>query len=339
MTAWTPVKTPEEIAAAAGEAVPFLRLPSLRSVFAERAMRLRQLGADHPISDFLRFVGEAAAAQQVALEGVPPMPVPDRAALDRAAAAGLPPLAAADWPRDAAWRGVARALARAVEPAAPAALAPALRALAEAPDEALEAQADALLGGTSVGLDLSTSTVIAAALQVVWVHLVAATQAGAGDAGAPFGRIDDDTQCPCCGAPPVASVTRQAGGADGQRYLVCSLCAAEWHRPRLRCTHCGSDKHLAYHSLAAAGDDGEAAASRAAQAAVQAETCEDCGRYLKILHTARDPMIEPQADDLATLTLDLLMADAGRRRHGVNLMLLFGAPDDPGAPPPDPRAG
>jgi FdhE protein len=37
------------------------------------------------------------------------------------------------------------------------------------------------------------------------------------------------------------------------------------------------------------------------------------------------------ADDLASLTLDLLVADEGYTRHGVNLLLLFG--DDDSVPP------
>ena len=44
----------------------------------------------------------------------------------------------------------------------------------------------------------------------------------------------------------------------------------------------------------------------------------------------RDPHAEPVADDLATLTLDLLVSETGAQRHGVNLML-FG---DPEASPP-----
>ncbi|MES1163404.1 MAG: formate dehydrogenase accessory protein FdhE [Rhizobacter sp.] len=35
------------------------------------------------------------------------------------------------------------------------------------------------------------------------------------------------------------------------------------------------------------------------------------------------------ADDLASVTLDLLVSEAGFQRHGVNLLLLFG---DPGGP-------
>ncbi|MBL0094515.1 MAG: formate dehydrogenase accessory protein FdhE [Piscinibacter sp.] len=63
------------------------------------------------------------------------------------------------------------------------------------------------------------------------------------------------------------------------------------------------------------------------------------GSYLKIMHTDRDPFVDPVADDLASVTLDLLVSDAGLQRHGVNLMLLFGEPDTPPDTPPDPPGG
>ena len=47
------------------------------------------------------------------------------------------------------------------------------------------------------------------------------------------------------------------------------------------------------------------------------------------MHGDRNPMVDPVADDLATVTLDLLVSDAGKLRHGVNLMLLFGEPEAP----------
>ena len=55
---------------------------------------------------------------------------------------------------------------------------------------------------------------------------------------------------------------------------------------------------------------------------------------------------DPAADDLASLTLDLLVSEAGYQRHGLNLMLLFGEPepepepeaDPPPGAPPDPGA-
>lgn len=48
-----------------------------------------------------------------------------------------------------------------------------------------------------------------------------------------------------------------------------------------------------------------------------------------------DAHAEPVADDLASVTLDLRVSEAGAQRHGVNPMLLFGDPDaspPPGAP-------
>ncbi len=74
---------------------------------------------------------------------------------------------------------------------------------------------------------------------------------------------------------------------------------------------------------------------------VEAETCDECGSYLKIVRMERNAEVEPVADDLATVTLDLLVAEAGFQRHGVNLMLLFGDPEDgdPDEAAPDPGGG
>jgi len=40
------------------------------------------------------------------------------------------------------------------------------------------------------------------------------------------------------------------------------------------------------------------------------------------------PDIEPVADDLASVALDLLVAEAGKTPTGLNLMLLYGDPGD-----------
>ncbi|MBL0094514.1 MAG: formate dehydrogenase accessory protein FdhE [Piscinibacter sp.] len=77
------------------------------TVFAERAMRLRQLARGHAMWDFLLFMADLAQAQQDRLEGLPGVALPDADALDRAAQRGAPPLDAADWPRDPVWHGVA----------------------------------------------------------------------------------------------------------------------------------------------------------------------------------------------------------------------------------------
>jgi FdhE protein len=340
-TATVRVMSPEEITARAGGQTPYLHLPQRGSVFAERAMRLRQLTPGHAMEDFLRFMADLALAQQrqlTALDGSGRLPGPDAAALDLAARRGLPPLPAADSPRDAAWQGVLQALVADLSASAPPGVQPVLARLAGADADFLERQADALLHGVPARLDLACAPLLAAALQVCFTHQMLQTQQHAGS-GQPFGRLDDPTRCPCCGSLPVASITRTAGDAPGQRYLHCGLCNLQWHMVRIQCAHCLSTQSLAYQSLDTAGPDGQgeegAGSSRAAQAVLQAETCDDCGHYLKIMHSDRDPFVDPVADDLASLTLDLLVSDTGLARHGVNLLLLFGEPD-PGGAPPDP---
>jgi FdhE protein len=334
VTATVRVMSPEEIAARAGGETPYFVWPQRDSVFAERAMRLTQLARNHAMGEYLAFIGQLALAQQAALKGFPSVPLPDAEALDRAARAGLPPLPASEWPRDAAWHGVLRSIVQTLVPKAPPGAQAALQRLQQADAEFLERQADGLLTGVSQGLDLACAPIVAGALQVYWSHMVLAVQAAHTQGGQPFGRLDDPTLCPCCGSHPVASIARTGGEALGQRYLHCSLCSTQWHLERIKCSHCQSTKSIAYESLDAGSEtDPEGSAARAAQAAVQAETCDDCGHYLKIMHTARDPFVDPVADDLATVTLDLLVSESGRRRHGVNLMLLFGDP-----PPPPPQA-
>jgi FdhE protein len=331
-TATVKVMSAEEIAAQAGSETPYFHPPQAATVFAERQMRLRQLAQGHAMQDFLLFTSDLARAQQAQLSAFPSVPVPDHAAMDVAARMGMPPLPAVDWPRDAAWRAALRALVADLKATAPHPVQPTLDALAAASDEHLETQADCLLTGVMKGLDLASAPLVAAALQVYWTHLVSEVQRQHKGGGQVFGRLDDATLCPCCGSKPTSSITRTAGNAPGQRYLHCSLCGMQWHLQRTRCAHCLSDKSLAYQSLevaeagAAVAGDAEAASARAAQAPVQAETCDECGHYLKIMHADRDPFVDPVADDLASLTLDLLVSDEGKQRHGVNLMLLFGEP-------------
>jgi len=323
--------SPEEIAVRAGEQVSFLRLPDA-GVFAERALRLRQLAAGHAMRDYLLFLAELAQAQHEQLRQSPALPLPDAAQIEAAANAGRALLPALGWPRDAAWREGLRALMRALAarvgpgPARDTALG-----LAAAPDAQLEAQAELLLGGVTLGLDLGAAPLLAAALQLHWVRLLSQVQAAHGQdqrasALAPFGRIDDPLVCPCCASRPVASITRIGAEGSGHRYLACSLCATQWHYVRIKCTHCQSTKGISFQSLAAPDGGVPEGAD-----AVQVECCEACGHYLKIVHMEQDQQVEPQCDDLASLTLDLLVAETGLQRHGVNLMLLFGDAD-----PPDP---
>ena len=330
------LRTPEEIALRAGVDFPSL-LPPSRQVFAQRALRLRQLAAGHAMRDYLLLMALVCEAQHARLQQHPAVPLPSAEQANAAASAGQPLLGATTWAPAAVWRSEWRALLDHVlqhlpadSPARPGVLA--ARAL---DDEALQRQAGRLLAGVPLGLDLATAPLVAAGLQLHWTHLVSATADALPSA---FGIPDDATRCPCCGSLPTASITRIGGEQDGHRYLHCALCSAQWHMVRVKCTHCLGTGGIHYQSLQAlAGAD-----DTKRREAVQAETCEPCGHYLKIVHMSHDPHVEPVADDLASLTLDLLVADAGFQRHGTNLLLLFGEGEGDGegnAPPPGDERG
>jgi FdhE protein len=325
--------SPEEIAVHAGQQVPFLRLPVRASVFADRELRLRQLAAGHAMRDFLLFAAELSRAQQQVLNHHPTVDLPMPEHIDAASRAGTPTLPAIGWTRDPRWQQGLQSLLAALTPrlvGSPALAS--VKALQAAPADEVERQADRLLGGVMHGLDMASAPLIAAALQVYWAHLVLATDAARGtDRLAPFGRTDDVTHCPCCGSRPTASMTHIGGTVSGHRYLHCSLCQTQWHMVRIKCTHCESTKGIGYQSARPA--EGHVTPATAAAAdAVQAESCDACGHYLKVVHMEKDQHVEPVADDLATVTLDLLIAESGLQRHGVNLLLLFGDPEAPPEP-------
>ncbi len=317
--------SPEQIAVQAGQQIPFLQFPERGEVFAARASRLLQRAQDHAMRDFLLFVAALAQVQHEALQSFPAVMLPQSDALDAAARAGQAPLPAEGWQRDSQWRVILRAMLENLQSRLQD--SPALGAVCQVlqmDDVQLEQQADRLLHAQQFGLDMAAAPLIAAGLQVYWTHLVLATQKAHADARQePFGRTADATRCPCCGSLPTASLVRIDAGGH-YRFLHCSLCSMQWHMVRVKCSHCEGTKGIHYQSLQALD-----AGAPPGKAAVEAETCDECRHYLKIVHMERDPHVEPAADDLASLTLDLLVSQADYRRQGVNLMLLFGEPDNP----------
>ena len=57
---------------------------------------------------------------------------------------------------------------------------------------------------------------------------------------------------------------------------------------------------------------------------VQLETCHECCAYAKMLYRSRSAELDPFADDLATIDLDVAAADAGWSRHAPNPLALIG---------------
>lgn len=289
---------------------PRVVLPETSTVFAERAARFLQLASGHSMSDYLTLMGAVAQAQHDAL-GKRKAPAVPEAALAQSRDYGMPPLSALSHARDPQWRDDLRDLAAqvAARPAAQA-MVEAVRALDFAAQESL---ADRILGGTTLDADAAAVPLVGAALQVYFTRLAATIDAEL------VKNFDVATVCPVCATRPVASVVRLGGVRNNLRYLVCALCSTEWHLTRIKCSACEEEKGVHYLSLTA-GDAEPSANEVGAAAARRAEACDECKSYLKIFYQEKDPQLDPVADDLASLALDLLVDERGYGRSGPNLL-------------------
>lgn len=313
-----------QIETLASRTIPRVRLPQRERVFARRAERLRQLADDHPIGDYLRLMAGVAEAQQAALDAGIAVTPPTEAAIAAAAAHGMPPLAASAGPGGSGWRLALRQIVDGVAaaPGRPAALDALLTRLRTAADAWTEAQAAALLGAApSTQVDAAAAPFVMAALQVQWVALTATFAA---ERVAP---LDVPGVCPLCGSLPVASIVHAQAPYQGYRYLHCGLCATEWHRVRAQCSHCGNGKRIGYYTPEPGEAEQGGAGEELGAAAVRAEACDECHTYRKIVYVEKDAGVEPVADDLGSLALDLLLGEAGYHRASGNPLLWQGAED------------
>ena len=111
----------------------------------------------------------------------------------------------------------------------------------------------------------------------------------------------------------MASVVRIGAADHGLRYLTCSLCNTQWHAVRIKCVFCDTTKRIAYYGI------------EGGSAERKAESCDACQGYLKILYMEKDPNVDALAVDVASVALDVLMAESGITRNGVNFFLLGGS--------------
>jgi FdhE protein len=306
---------PGEIETLAQRSIPRVRLPDRATVFARRAMRLRELSASTSIGDYLRFLAVLVDVQHAALADLS-VSIPTPAHIKLSTEHGMPPIQPAAWPRTDAWfetlKTICEALAAHRE--FPAGVTEMISRIRRAPLHWVDGQADALLQSGDEAIDAAAAPIVMASLQVHWAALAASFTA---DRVSP---LDVPGLCPLCGSQPVASVVYAQSPYQGYRYLHCALCAAEWHMVRVQCTRCGaSGKNIAYQS-ATIGTNEENDGS-ATETAVRAETCEECHGYRKILYQEKDPGVEPVADDLASLNLDLLLGQKGYYRASGNPLL------------------
>lgn len=329
---------PGEIESLDHNAIPRLLLPQARSLFTARAARLRQLANNEitgiPVAEsmqgYLQLMAALVDAQAAVAASLPAetFALPDAAEIALSLEHNMPPLPVSG-ARPASWRTVFGALLDQLEPLAKEQpqMAGVLAQLRELDAAQLEGCADAVLAEVTEGVDPLHAPFVAAALQVVW-----AMRASQLDSPA-VQPLVTNTLCPVCGSHPVASVIRIGGQSQGYRYLHCSACASEWHMVRVKCSCCEHTSKIAYQSLETNEDKADVVAADSApinkandpSKVARAETCEDCKTYRKIFNQEHDFNVEPLADDLASLTLDLLVGEAGYARASGNPLLWFNA--------------
>jgi len=302
---------PAQIEAFTERSVPRIRLPDPASLFARRAQRLRTLAEGHSVGDYLRLMAALGDGQQVALDALRVALVSEQFAqqlgrqIELAHEHRMPLLQAAGWPRQERWRDILNELCTSLAeaPGFPAGVRSVCERIAGSPAAEIEVQADLLVAARTVGVDTQAAPFVMAALQVYWAAMASSLQMS------DVTPIDVPGVCPTCGTLPVSSIVRSDKRSQGYRYLHCGLCATEWHMVRITCSQCLTNEGITYHSI------------EGGTAAVRAESCSQCHTYRKILYQEKDPEVEPVADDLATLALDLLMSEEGLHRGSGNPLL------------------
>ena len=292
---------------AAAERPPFIHLPP-HNLFALRASQFDALANDHPLGEYLRLLAGVCRAQQQVLDQPPGMPPLDRRRTQESLSHGLPPLATDTLVRENAWQILLDAWLDVFYTADNPRVRTALTRLHRADEAQRRAWGVALLAGQYEGVPAALVPFLGAGLQLAWTHWLFELAESFMVRPEP-GEI---THCPCCGAPPMAGVIHHRGKLNGLRYLVCSLCAAEWHFVRLKCSLCRSTRELDY--VRREGTLGD----------MQAEACPDCHGYLKLLYLEKRSDGECLSADLASLELDMLMNEQGFHRLAPNLLLAPG---------------
>ncbi|MDY0883671.1 formate dehydrogenase accessory protein FdhE [Dongia soli] len=287
---------------------PFVRLPDPASLFDMRARRFTALAEANAfgastLKPYLLFLSNLGQVQHAIVASLPEPVLPTPDAIEWARSFEMPPIDRGSFVADAvAEMTLERFIAGAGNIDMPESAA-ALETLRQADTATRHDLMRNVLADAIPVEALSGHIFVALALQVHFARLAAGLDA---KRLVPVG----DGACPCCGGPPVSSLIVGWPTAHGARYCACSLCATLWNYVRIRCTQCGSTKGIAYQEI----DGGSGT--------VKAETCDNCHAYVKVLYQDKEPSLEPVADDVASLGLDILMQEGPYRRGAVNLFLL-----------------
>lgn len=289
-----------------GEAAnpPFAVLPRPAELFLKRAERFAQIAPGHELQPYLEFLGLLSRVQHDVQNDLPLPTLPSEHRLATARTNGMPPLSYGQVELDEVADLTFSALLDRLRPLdlTDAARA-AVRALSAASVETRRLAMQAILLDEVPADAIAEHVLAAAATQVQLARLAARLDV------ASLARVAD-AACPACGGPPVTSMVVGWEGAHGTRFCTCSVCATHWHVPRIRCLPCGAEKGITYQSIEG-GDD-----------TIMGEACDACRSYVKMLHHFKNTALDPVADDVGSLGLDLTLARDGFQRTSANPFLI-----------------
>lgn len=285
---------------------PLAILPKPLRLFTQRAERFDKLAEGSNLSPYLRFLAALSRVQARLVENLPEPAAPSGDRIAQARAARMPPLdrhALVDDPALGATLDALVDAARAIDMPAEAGLA--LDALKAATLEDRRWLFSNVLDDLIPGDSAAPHLFVAAAVQVHMARLAATLDA---DQLVPIRT----GVCPACGGKPASSVVTGVMGAEGTRYAACACCQTLWNEVRVKCLSCGSTKGIAFQSV----DDGSG------DAQVKAETCSECGSWVKQMAQHMNPALDPIADDVASLGLDARLQGGKWRRAGFDPFLI-----------------
>lgn len=286
---------------------PFVRPLDPVAEFRKRADRFAFLAQTSDLGPFLDFLAALTGVQAQIAERLPaPEPLPAEE-LTRARQAAMPPidrLSLIDSPELAETLEATLTALREVEMPDQARVA--LEAVIEADTDARRWLIANVMAETIPEEAAAPLLLVAIGVQVHLSRLAATLD---GTALVPIRT----GVCPACGGRPNISTVVGTPGAENTRYAHCASCATAWNEVRVKCLCCGSTKGIGYRTL----DEG----GKAEKASVRAEVCDECHRWVKILYQTLNPTLDPVADDVASLGLDIALQDSEWRRGAFNPLL------------------
>lgn len=282
---------------------PLVRLPDPATLFADRAARLRALAQGHGLEPYLTFLAELVDTQHRIASTGPEPRMPSDDVLAAAHRHAMPPLGRSNHEPDADSFALIDTICENMTHVEMPDAARAALVRVGGSDETARREMIANVLSDAIPSDaLAEHAFVAAALQVEFARRAA--RLNAGDI-----KPVADGACPVCGGPPVASVIVEWPRYEGTRYCACTSCGTLWNYVRAKCALCAKTGKISFREIS--GGNGS----------IKAEACGDCDGYVKVLYHDKDPHLDPVADDVASMALDLLLRDEGLYRGAVNPFL------------------